>query len=353
MTMTLPKKIAFITGITGQDGSYLAELLLEKEYCVYGTVRRSSMINTKRIDAFLHKINMRYVDLTDFSCISGCISEISQKHPESNIEIYNLAAQSHVKISFDMPIFTTQVDALGTLNILECVRQLNLISRVKIYQAGTSEQFGKVLTIPQTEETPFNPQSPYAVAKLYAHLMCDIYRNAYSMFINSYVLFNHESPRRGENFVTRKITLGIAKILREEKDCIELGNLNALRDWGHSKDFVYGMWLGMQLPKSGYFIISTGEQHSVREFVELAFKHLGINIIWKGEGLNEQGICSETSKVYIKVNPYYYRPLEVDTLLGDSSKFRNETGWKPQTSFSDLVKEMVESDLNGKFSYLN
>ena len=343
------EKVALITGITGQDGSYLAELLLDKSYIVYGTFRRTSMINTKRIDHILSKLRMRYADLTDFSCITGIISEIHRKHTFEWLEIYNLAAQSHVKISFDLPVFTSNVDGIGVLNILESVRQLGLEKKVKIYQASTSEQYGKVLTIPQNEMTPFNPQSPYAVAKMYAHTMCDIYREAYGMFINNFVLFNHESPRRGENFVTRKITIGISKILRNEIPHLELGNLDALRDWGHAKDYVYGMWLGIQMSESGYYCLSTGEQHSVREFVELAFKCVNIEISWRGEGENEEGYDLQNGRVYVKVNTSYYRPLEVETLLGDSSKFRQETGWKPVMTFEELVKEMVESDLKENY----
>ena len=345
------EKIALITGITGQDGSYLAELLLEKGYIIYGTFRRSSMKNTKRIDPIISQIRMRYIDLTDFSSITGILSEIIKKHQFEYLEVYNLAAQSHVKISFDLPIFTSNVDAIGCLNVLEAVRQMGLSQKCKIYQASTSEQFGEVLTIPQNELTPFNPRSPYAVAKVYAHQMCDIYRSSYNMFINNFVLFNHESPRRAENFVTRKITLGISDILNEKRSYIELGNLDSLRDWGHAKDYVYAMWLGMQMEKSGYYVISTGHQYSVRQFVEEAFKCANIVINWKGEGTNEVGFCKETNKEYIKVNEYYYRPLEVETLLGDSSKFTNLTGWKPQVDFKSLVKEMVESDVKNPLQY--
>lgn len=346
------KKVALITGCAGQSGSYLAELLLEKGYIIYGTVRRASMINTKRIDHILKHIKIRYFDITDFSCITSILSEIVRDNKFRFLEIYNLCAMSHVKISFDLPIYTSQVDGIGVLNILEAVRQLGLTDRTKIYQASTSEQFGKVNMSPQNELTPFNPQSPYALSKAFAHNLCDIYRNAYGMFINNYVLFNHESPRRGENFVTRKITVGISDILNGKKEYIELGNLDSLRDWGHAKDYVQAMHIGMQLPESGYYVIATGEQHSVREFVEIAFKCIDVTIKWRGTGVEEEGYCEQTGKVYIKINPYYYRPLEVDTLLGDSTKFREKTGWKPTVSFESLVKEMVEYDINHRGEYL-
>ena len=346
------QKVALITGCCGQSGSYLAELLLEKGYIIYGTFRRASMINTKRIDHILKHLKMRYFDIIDFSCITSILSEIVRDNKFQYLEIYNLAAMSHVKISFDLPLFTANVDAIGTLNILEAVRQLGLTKVTKIYQASTSEQFGAVKSIPQNEDTSFNPQSPYGSAKAFAHNLCDIYRNAYGMFINNYVLFNHESPRRGENFVTRKITIGISDIVNGKKEYLELGNLDALRDWGHAKDYVQAIHIGMQLPESGYYVIASGEQHSVREFIELAFKCINVTIKWRGSGVEEEGYDAETGKVYIKINPYYYRPLEVDTLLGDSTRFREKTGWKPTISFEALVKEMVEYDLQHRGEYL-
>lgn len=338
-------KVSLITGITGQDGSYLAEILLEKGYIVYGIIRRSSQMNTQRLDKIFHDKNLflRYGDLTDIANIQGILKEIIDQNPDI-IEVYNLGAQSHVKVSFELPIYTTQVDAIGTLNLLECIRTLNIINKTRFYQASTSEMFGKVVEIPQTEITPFYPRSPYGVAKLYSHWIVKNYRESYNMFACCGILFNHESPRRGHNFVTRKITIGVNKIIKNERDCLILGNINAKRDWGHAKDYVNAMWMMLQNKTPVDFVVSTNQQYSVREFIEKSFKLKNIDIIWEGTGLNEIGKCKKTNKIYIKIDEKYYRPSEVETLLGDSSKIRKELGWKPSYTFDDLVKEMVDSD---------
>ena len=338
-------KIALITGITGQDGSYLSELLLDKGYTVYGIIRRSSQINTQRLSHIFNneRLLLRYGDLTDISNILSILKEISNLNP-TIIEIYNLGAQSHVKVSFDLPIYTTQVDVIGTLNILECVRTLNLIEKTRIYQASTSEMFGKVVEIPQTETTPFYPRSPYGVAKLYAHWIVKNYRESYNMFACSGILFNHESPRRGHNFVTRKITIGLNKILTHEEDYITLGNIDAKRDWGHAKDYVKAMWMMLQHKTPVDYVVSTNEQYSVRQFIEKSFKLKDITIIWEGKGSEEIGKCKKSGKIYIKIDKKYFRPSEVETLLGDSSKIRKELGWKPYYTFNKLVQDMVASD---------
>lgn len=341
-----PLKKALITGITGQDGSYLAELLLEKGYEVHGLRRRSSSFNTSRIDHFLkdrHERNARvflhFGDVTDSSNMIRLISEIQ---PD---EIYNLAAQSHVLISFQIPQHTALTDGVGTLVILDAIRFLNLKEKTRFYQASTSEMFGKVQEIPQTENTPFYPRSPYGAAKLYAHWITINYREAYGLFACSGILFNHESPRRGENFVTRKITRAIAKIKYGLQDKIYLGNLDAKRDWGYAKDYVEAMWLMLQQDKPEDFVISTGATYSVREFVEAAFKQVGIDIGWRGVGLDEEGIDKNTGKVLVVIDPRYFRPTEVEYLLGDSSKASKVLGWKPKTSFQELVKLMIDHDL--------
>jgi GDPmannose 4,6-dehydratase len=338
-------KIAFITGITGQDGSYLAELLLEKEYKVYGMIRRMSTINTTRIDHILNKINLRYGDVTDTSNIVGILTEI--KNSNSNIErleIYNLAAQSHVKISFEMPEFTANTDALGVLRILEAIRICELNNITRFYQAGTSEMYGLVQSKPQNEKTPFYPRSPYGVAKLFGYWITKNYREAYNMYACTGILFNHESPRRGENFVTRKITIGLGKILRGESENLVLGNLNSLRDWGHAKDYVEAMWLMLQQENPNDYVIATGEEHTVKEFIEKCFSRKGYEIEWKGEGVNEIGIDTNTGKTLIKVNAKYFRPSEVDELLGDSSKAQKELGWKLKISFNELIDDMLAKD---------
>ena len=332
-------KVALITGITGQDGSYLTELLLEKGYEVHGIVRRASLINTHRIDHVYDRIKLHYGDLTDSTNVVRVIQKVK---PD---EIYNLGAQSHVKVSFEMPEYTGQVDGLGTLRILEAVRLLGMEDKVRIYQASTSEMFGKVVEIPQTEKTPFHPRSPYGCAKVYAYWATKNYREAYDMYACSGILFNHESPRRGETFVTRKIVQALDKISRGEQNVLSLGNLNAKRDWGHAKDYVEAMWLMLQQEEAEDYVIALNEQHSVREFVEMAAPYFGYDIEWFGEGEDELGVDKKTKKTIVRVDSKYYRPSEVDTLLGDSTKARKELGWKPKISFKDLVEDMCK---NGK-----
>ena len=327
-------KVALITGITGQDGSYLAEFLLEKGYEVHGIVRRSSLINTHRIDHIFSKIKLHYGDLTDSTNIVHIIQKVQ---PD---EIYNLGAQSHVKVSFEVPEYTGQVDGLGTLRILEAVRLLGLEDKTRIYQASTSEMFGKVREVPQRETTPFHPRSPYGVAKVYGYWIIKNYREAYGMHASSGILFNHESPRRGETFVTRKITIALKKIANGEQDCLYLGNLNAKRDWGHAKDHVRAMWLMLQQDKADDYVIASGEQYSVREFVSAAALWFGYRIEWRGEGESEVGYCMNLDRDIVKVHPRYFRPSEVDSLLGDSTKARTVLGWKPEIFFEELVMDM-------------
>ena len=327
-------KVALISGISGQDGSYLAELLLEKGYEVHGIIRRASQINTQRIDLIYDRIKLHYGDLTDST---NLVRIIQQVQPD---EIYNLGAQSHVKVSFEIPEYTSQVDALGTLRILEAVRLLGMEKKTRIYQASTSEMFGKVQEIPQKETTPFYPRSPYGVAKLYGYWIVKNYRESYGLHASSGILFNHESPRRGETFVTRKITRGLSRISVGQQDILYLGNLNAKRDWGHAKDFVEAMWLMLQQDEPDDYVIATGEQYSVRQFVEEAAPYFGLKIEWVGEGLDEVGIDKLTGKPVIKVDPRYFRPAEVETLLGDSTKAKWKLGWKPKISFEQLVEDM-------------
>ena len=346
----MKQKVALITGITGQDGSYLAEFLIDKGYEVHGVLRRSSSFNTGRIEhLYLDEwvrdmkrkrlVNLHWGDMTDTSCLIRIIQTIQ---PD---EIYNLAAQSHVKVSFDVPEFTAETDAVGTLRLLEAVRILGMEHKTKIYQASTSELFGLVQETPQKETTPFYPRSPYAVAKLYAYWIMKNYRESYGMFAVNGILFNHESERRGENFVTRKITLAACRIAQGLQDKLYLGNLSSLRDWGYAKDYVECMWLMLQQEKPEDFVIATGEQHTVREFCTLAFKYAGIELEWQGEGLAEKGIDKNTGKVLVEVDPKYFRPAEVQTLLGDPTKARTVLGWNPRkTSFDELVRLMVESD---------
>ena len=334
-------KKALITGVTGQDGSYLAEFLLEKGYEVHGTIRRSSVDFRERIAHLEGQPNfhLHYADLGDSMSILGVVGKV---RPD---EIYNLAAQSHVKVSFDVPEFTAETDAVGTLRLLEAVRILGMEHKTKIYQASTSELFGLVQETPQKETTPFYPRSPYAVAKLYAYWIMKNYRESYGMFAVNGILFNHESERRGENFVTRKITLAACRIAQGLQDKLYLGNLSSLRDWGYAKDYVECMWLMLQQEKPEDFVIATGEQHTVREFCTLAFKYAGIELEWQGEGLAEKGIDKNTGKVLVEVDPKYFRPAEVQTLLGDPTKARTVLGWNPRkTSFDELVRLMVESD---------
>jgi GDPmannose 4,6-dehydratase len=341
-------KIALITGITGQDGSYLAELLLEKEYIVWGIIRRSSSINTGRIDHIFDKLILRYGDLTDSSNLLNILTEIKNTYVNlERLEVYNLAAMSHVKISFELPEYTCDVDALGTLRLLEACRTCGiLLSKIRFYQASTSEMYGKVLEIPQTEKTPFYPRSPYGVAKLYAYWITKNYRESYGMYACSGILFNHESPRRGHNFVTRKVTIALGNILKGKQDKLVLGNINSLRDWGHAKDYVNGMWLMLQkdADKVDDYVLATNEYHSVREFVEKAFLFKGINIGWTNEGIKEIGYDINTGKELVFISDKYFRPAEVDELLGDSTKAKEELGWVPSVKFDDLVKEMVEAD---------
>ena len=327
-------KVALITGITGQDGSYLAELLLEKDYEVHGIVRRSSMINTHRIDPIYNKIKLHYGDLTDATNI---IRVIQQVKPD---EIYNLGAQSHVKVSFETPEYTGQVDGLGTLRVLEAIRILGMEDKVRLYQASTSELYGLVQETPQTETTSFYPRSPYGVAKLYGYWIIKNYREAYGLHASSGILFNHESPRRGETFVTRKITMGLSRISVGLQNCLVLGNLDAKRDWGHAKDFVEAMWLMLQQDKPDDYVIATGEQRSVREFVDAAAPFFGFKIEWRGEGLDEFGFDLRTNRTVIKVSDKYFRPSEVPSLLGDATKAKEKLGWEPKTSFNSLVEDM-------------
>lgn len=342
---SLSKK-ALITGITGQDGAYLAEFLLDKGYEVHGIKRRASSFNTDRIDHLYQdphergvKLFLHYGDLTD---ATNLIRIIQQVQPD---EIYNLAAQSHVQVSFETPEYTANSDALGTLRILEAIRILGLEKKTRFYQASTSEMYGKVQEIPQRETTPFYPRSPYGAAKVYGYWISVNYREAYGMYACNGILFNHESPIRGETFVTRKITRGLARIKEGLQDGIYLGNLDSLRDWGHARDYVRAQWLMLQQKEAEDFVIATGEQHSVREFVQLAGAELGMQIEWRGEGIDEKGIDTATGRTIVKVDSRYFRPTEVETLLGDPAKARQKLGWQAEISFATLVKEMVESDL--------
>ena len=340
-------KVSLITGITGQDGSYLAELLLEKNYIVWGIIRRSSSINTKRIDHLFNNKNLilKYGDLTDTSNLLNIFYQIKNKYKDlERLEVYNLGAMSHVKVSFDMPEYTVDTDGVGVLRLLEGIKNSDLIDKTRFYQASTSELYGLVQEVPQNEKTPFYPRSPYGVAKLYGFWIVKNYRESYNMFASNGILFNHESPRRGETFVTRKITMGLNDILKGNKNKLVLGNLDAKRDWGHAKDYVEGMWRILQNEKPDDYVLSTNEFHSVREFVEKSFSLKGFNIKWKGEGLEEIGYDDKTGRELIFVSDEYFRPAEVDELLGDSTKARKELNWKSKYSFDDLVREMVKED---------
>ncbi len=339
-------KKALITGITGQDGAYLAEMLLEKGYEVHGIKRRASLFNTQRIDHLYEdphqedrRLILHYGDLTD---ASNLIRVLTQVQPD---EVYNLAAQSHVQVSFETPEYTADVDALGTLRLLEGIRLLGLERKTRFYQASTSELYGKVQEIPQIETTPFYPRSPYGCAKLYAYWITVNYREAYGIYACNGILFNHESPIRGETFVTRKITRALARIHHGLQDCLYVGNLNALRDWGHAKDYVRMQWLMLQQEEPEDYVIATGEQHSVKDFIEASARALGIAIQWQGEGVGERGINAANGKTIVAVDPSYYRPTEVDTLLGDPTKAREKLGWEPQISFEQMVAEMVQADI--------
>jgi len=340
------KKVALITGVTGQDGSYLAEFLLNKDYIVHGIKRRSSSFNTARVDHLYQDPHdsgrnffMHYGDLTD---PTNLIRLVQTTQPD---EIYNLAAQSHVQVSFDTPEYTANVDGLGTLRILEAIRILGLTNNTKFYQASTSELFGGSVESPQNENTPFIPLSPYATAKLYGFWTTVNYRNAYGIHASNGILFNHESPLRGETFVTRKITRAVAAIELNKQSTLFLGNINAARDWGHARDFVYGMWKMLQEEIPDDYILATGEQHTVKEFVELSFSEIGREIIWQGRGVDETGIDSKSGNVLIRIDPHYFRPNDVDSLLGDPKKARDKLGWRHETSFKELVSEMVQYDL--------
>jgi GDPmannose 4,6-dehydratase len=338
-------KRALITGITGQDGSYLAEFLLDKGYEVHGIKRRASSFNTERIDHLYrdpheqdrHMI-LHYGDLTDATNLIRIVQEV---RPD---EIYNLAAQSHVAVSFETAEYTANSDALGTLRLLEAIRICGLVDKTRFYQASTSEMYGKVVETPQSETTPFYPRSPYGAAKVYAHWITVNYREAYRLYACSGILFNHESPVRGETFVTRKITRGLARIVAGLDKCLYLGNVDSLRDWGHARDYVRAQWLMLQQPEPDDFVIATGEQHSVREFVELAASHLGMRIEWKGEGADETAVDTVSGKTIVRIDPRYFRPTEVETLLGDPRKAREKLGWVPEIGFAELVREMVEHD---------
>ena len=332
-------KVALITGITGQDGSYLAELLLEKGYEVHGIVRRSSMINTHRIDHIYKRIHLHYGDLTDSTNVVRVIQHVQ---PD---EIYNLGAQSHVKVSFEMPEYTAQTDALGTLRVLEAVRLLGMEDKVRIYQASTSELYGLVQEIPQKETTPFYPRSPYGVAKLYAYWIIKNYREAYGMHCSSGILFNHESPRRGETFVTSKIVRGLKAISEGNQKVLYLGNLDAKRDWGHAKDYVRAMWMMLQQDEPDDYVIATGKQYSVREFVERAAPYFGFELEWHSNGEDEIAMDKNTKKTIVAVDPKYYRPAEVETLLGDATKAKEKFGWEPKIAFNQLVEDMCQNDI--------
>ncbi|XVJ50923.1 MAG: GDP-mannose 4,6-dehydratase [Vampirovibrio sp.] len=340
------KKVALITGITGQDGSYLAELLLAKGYEVHGIKRRASSLNTSRIDHLFQdphdedlRFKLHYGDLTDSTNLIRLVQRIQ---PD---EIYNLAAQSHVKVSFDCPEYTANVDGLGTLRLLEALRILGLEAKTKFYQASTSELFGLVQETPQRESTPFYPRSPYACAKIYAYWITINYRESYNMFACNGILFNHESPRRGETFVTRKVTRAAVRIKLGLEEKLYLGNLDAQRDWGHAKDYVEGMWRVLQQERPEDYVLATGVTTTIRDFCQMAFAELGIHLVWQGQGVDEKGVDTATGKVVIEVDPTYFRPTEVDLLLGDASKARHALGWTPQYQLADLVKEMIHEDL--------
>ena len=342
----MSRRVALITGVTGQDGAYLAESLLDKGYEVHGVKRRASSFNTQRIDHLYqdpHRSGTRfflhYGDMTDATNLIRLVQEIVPT------EIYNLAAQSHVAVSFETAEYTANADGVGVLRLLEAIRILKLEHKVRFYQASTSELFGLAQEVPQTEKTPFYPRSPYGVAKLYGYWITVNYREAYGMHASNGILFNHESPIRGETFVTRKITRGVARIEMQLDDCIYLGNLDARRDWGHARDFVEGMWLMLQQPEPDDYVLATGTSHSVREFAELAFAEVGRQLVWKGDGPNEVGLDSRTAETLVRVDPHYFRPTDVGVLQGDASKARAKLGWRPKISFHDMVREMVAGDI--------
>src|SRR6266853_693212 len=341
----MSERVAFITGVTGQDGAYLAELLLGKGYVVHGVKRRSSSFNTERVDHLYHDLHegnvrffLHYGDMTDATNLIRIVQDVRPT------EIYNLAAQSHVQVSFETPEYTANSDALGALRLLEAIRILRMEKQVRFYQASTSELYGNVQEVPQRETTPFHPRSPYAAAKLYAYWITVNYREAYGMHASNGILFNHEGPTRGETFVTRKITRAVAAIELGLQDRVYLGNLDAERDWGHARDYVEGMWMMLQQDEPDDYVLATGEKHSVREFVERAFDHVGRAIAWRGSGVDETGIDAKSGQILVEIDPRYFRPTEVDLLLGDPGKARQKLGWRHKTSFADLVREMVEGD---------
>lgn len=335
----MKKKVALITGITGQDGSYLSELLLEKGYDVHGIIRRSSVPNTERIDHIKDKVNLHYGDMTDSTNLNNLVRGLQ---PD---EVYNLAAQSHVKISWDCPEFTAESDAIGVLRLLEAIHTNGLDKKTKFYQASTSELFGLIQDPIQSEKTPFYPRSPYGVAKLYGYWITVNYRESYNMFACNGILFNHESPRRGDNFVTRKITLAAARIKEGLQDCLYLGNMDSKRDWGHAKDYVEGMWRILQAKQPEDFVLATGVTTSIRDFVKVAFKEAGFDLEWSGKGVDEKAVDKKTGKTVVAVDPQFFRPAEVDLLLGDSTKARTKLGWKPKYTWKTLAQEMVAEDL--------
>jgi GDPmannose 4,6-dehydratase len=342
-------KLAFITGITGQDGSYLAELLVEKGYKIYGIVRRTSLVYTStRLDHIRDNLILEYGDLTDGSSLTNIIHKIISENCEFEVlEIYNLAAQSHVKISFEIPEYTSLVDGIGTLKLLEAIRSLpsNTQKKIRFYQAGTSEMYGAVLETPQKETTPFNPQSPYACAKVYSHYLVKNYREGYGMYACNGILFNHESPRRGANFVTAKIINGIKDIMKGNIDCLHLGNIHSMRDWGHSKDYVYGMWLMLQQNEPDDYVLATGRTITVKEFIERSFKLVNVDIVWEGSGLDEVGINKNTKQIVVKIDNKYFRPCEVELLLGDSTKAREKLGWTLKYDLDGLIEDMMKYNI--------
>lgn len=343
------RRIAFITGITGQDGSYLAELLLEKDYTVFGLLRRHSLICTDRIDGIYDRLHLVYGDMTDETSLRNALQQIEECARSlgewERLEIYNLAAQSHVKVSFEMPEYTGQTDALGTLRLLECIRQSPLASKTRFYQASTSELFGDAVETPQSDTTPFNPQSPYAIAKLYSYWMVKNYREAYGLFTCNGILFNHTSPRRGETFVCRKITRAVASIVRGTQEVLTLGNLDSVRDLGHARDYVRGMWMMLQTDTPRDLVLSMDTAYTVRRLVEMAFSEVGIRIVWSGKGLDEIGSDAETGRVRVRIHPRYFRPTEVRHLLGDSRRARALLGWSPTMTTELILREMIRADL--------
>ncbi len=347
--MPIMTKLAFITGITGQDGSYLAELLIEKGYKVFGIVRRTSLLYSHtRIDHIREDIHLEYGDLSDGSSLTNYITKIVHEHPNfERFEIYNLAAQSHVKISFEIPEYTTLIDGVGTLKLLEAIRTFptEILNKIRFYQAGTSEMYGAVLETPQKETTPFNPQSPYACAKVYSHFLVKNYREGYGMYACNGILFNHESPRRGANFVTMKIVNNVKKIQENPEHVLTLGNLNSKRDWGHSKDYVYGMWLMLQQDVPDDYVLATGETYTVRSFIEKCFAKIGKEIIWENEGVNEIGKDKQTGNTIIKVDSKYFRPCEVDLLLGDATKAEQTLGWERKYNLDTLIDDMFSNEV--------